>query len=291
MAINYLNLCFPFDKLFAFLTGIQETGGIEIVTSNKRQHNGKVYKYGLSREGMEISVDIKPTGVESAVVYAPFDKAKETLENKGYRIISLEENAKLRIQQGREHNISKNGNWTREGFIYTPKKIFLTKNSPIMENPKEATECHRKGVEYCLTDEQIERALENSVEIKDKSIPTDKFGENELTAFAFGEVAEDYGRFLKEVGIKEMPIYLTNYLTNPSDKSFSRQVWFGNLGYRSLLGGNGGDLDCGNRLRGVSEKTSEAGPQKILYSEKQISKALKELGFSGLEKNLISKLK
>lgn len=236
---------------------------------------------------MEIQVDIRPTGVESAVVYAPFDKAKEALENKGYRIISLEENAKLRIQQGKNHYVSKNGNWVREGVIYTPdKRIFLTKNSPIMQNPREATNAHSKGNEYFLTEEQVEQALQDSVKLSGESIPTNRFKDNEVTAFSFGDVAGDYGLFLKEAGIKEMPVYLANV----SDRPFARQLWFGVLGYWSDLDGHWvlGDDDG---VRGVCQKTSEAGSQKILYSEKQISKALKALGFSGLEKNLISNMK
>ena len=39
-------------------------------------------------------IDIRKDCGDSAIAYAPFDKAKEALENKGYKIISLEENAK-----------------------------------------------------------------------------------------------------------------------------------------------------------------------------------------------------
>lgn len=157
-----------------------------------------------------------------------------------------------------------------------------------MESPKKATNAHRSGNEYVLTGEQVEQALSNSVKLLGKSIPTNRFKDNEITAFVFGDVAEDYGIWLaNEAGIKEMPVYLANV----SDKPFARQMWFRDLGGRSVLNGYDRDLDDGGRLRGVKE-TSEAGsPQKILYSEKQISKALKELGFSGLEKGLIAKLK
>lgn len=197
---------------------------------------------------MKIAVDIKSKGIESAVVYAPFDKAKEALENKGYKIISLEENAKLRIQEGRNHYVSENGNWTREGIIYLPdKKIVLTKNSPIIINAKEATKAHRNGNEYFLTDEQVEQALKDSVKLSGKSIPTNRFKENEITSYAFRDVAENYGLFLKEAGIEEMPVYLANI----SDKPFARQMWFRLLDGRSELYG-GGYLDDG-RLRGMKE--------------------------------------
>jgi len=200
---------------------------------------------------MEIQVDIKPTGIESAIVEAPFDKAKEALESNGYRIISLEENAKLRMQQGKDHYVSQNGNWTREGVLYAPdKRIFLTKNSPIMANVKEATQSNRKGNEYFLTEEQVEQALQDSVKLSKESIPTNRFKENEIANFAFGNVAEDYGLFLKDAGIKDMLVYVVNedYI-NKQNKPFARQMWFRDLDYGSILYGR--YLDDGNRLRGV----------------------------------------
>jgi len=57
----------------------------------------------------------------------------------------------------------------------------LTKNSPIIDNAREATKCHRNGNEFYLNKEQVEEALENSVEIKNQNIPTNKLGENEIT--------------------------------------------------------------------------------------------------------------
>nr|MBA4405063.1 hypothetical protein [Nanoarchaeum sp.] len=67
-----------------------------------------------------INHDIKPTGIASAYVEAPFDIALEELEEAGYKPISLEQNARLRIQQGKGADVSRKGNWTREGFIYIP---------------------------------------------------------------------------------------------------------------------------------------------------------------------------
>src|SRR3989344_6817934 len=101
----------------------------------------------------EVKVDIKPRGIASAVCYAPFDEAKQALEEQRYKIISLQDNAKLRIQEGKNHDVSQHGNWTREGVIYVPipsKGIFLTKNSPIMANAEEATNCHRNGKDFYL---------------------------------------------------------------------------------------------------------------------------------------------
>ena len=205
---------------------------------------------------MKIIQDIQPRGMYSAYVDASFDKAKQALEKDGYSIISLEQNARLRMQEGKDSFVSRNGNWTREAFLYNPETNlwYLTKKSPIMDFPVEATNAHRKGREYFLTNEQVQRALEDSVEVKDREIPTDRFGEDPLAVYAFGDSAQDYGLFLKDVNkdvnIKEMPIWLPD----SREKPFARQLWFGNLDYGSgLLGGDGRDLRYDSRMRGVRD--------------------------------------
>lgn len=189
-------------------------------------------------------------------------KQKEKLENKGYSMISLKKNAELRMQEGKDVDISKKGNWTREVFIYdTQKGIYLAKKSPIILNSREATKAHRNGNEYFLTDEQIEEALTDSVGLSSgKSIPTNRFNENEITSYAFGDVAEDYGKWLdNEAGIKEMPIYI--YLADFSGKSFARQNWFTNLNEESGLCGSK-VLYSDDRLLGV-KGTNFVNPQNL----------------------------
>ena len=196
----------------------------------------------------EVQVDIRPTRIESAVVYLPFDEALEALTEQGYEVISLDQNAQLRIQQGKDANISRNGNWTREGVLYVPDKgVFLTRNSPIIQNAKEATQAHREGGDYFLTDEQTEQALQDSVQFSAKDIPTNRFSENGITRYAFGKIAEQYGQFLIEAGIKKMPVLRADL----SDKPFARQIWFGVLGVSSELSGNYWGLNSDGMLRGV----------------------------------------
>ena len=199
---------------------------------------------------MEIIQDIQPRGMYPDYVDAPFDKAKQDLESKGYSIISLEQNARLRIQEGKERN----ENWTREAFLCNPETNlwYLTKKSPIMDFPVEAVQAHREGREYLLTNEQVQRALENSVEVKDREIPTDRFGEDPLAVYAFGDSAQDYGLFLKDVNkdvkIKEMPIWLPD----SREKPFARQLWFRYLDDWSVLDGDYMGLLSG-RMRGVRD--------------------------------------
>ena len=200
---------------------------------------------------MKLTQDIQPRGMYSAYVESPFDIGKKDLEKAGYKIISLEENTLLRIKEGKDSFVSKNGNYTRECFIYNPqtKLWYLTNKSPIMENPVKATNAHRKGKEYYLTDNQVQASLEGSVEVTNESIPTNRFGEECLTIYAFGDNAKDYGLFLQDADIEKMPIWLSN----SREKPFARQMWFSGLDYLSVLFGNGRFLDCDYWLRGVRD--------------------------------------
>jgi len=236
----------------------------------------------------QINVDIKPRGIASAYVEAPFDEGKEALAEQGYKIISLEENAKLRMQEGKDTYVSRNGNWVKEGVIYVLNKgIFLAKNSPIMADAKKATDCHRKNQEFYLTNEQVEQALADSVELNVESIPTNRFADDKITVYAFGDSAKEYGEFLKEAGINEMPVYLANI----GEKPFARQMWLGDLGNWSGLSGDGRYLDCSGRVRGVRESAEGAAKNFEAYTPAQIAKALKSKGLSGIENILTEALR
>jgi len=236
----------------------------------------------------QINVDIKPRGTASAYVATSFDEGKEALAKEGYRIISLQENARLRMQEGKDAFVSQNGNWTREGVLYVPGKgKFLTKNSPIMANAKEATDCHRKGQDFYLTAEQVEQGLADSVELIGDNIPTNRFADNKITIYAFGEDAKKYGEFLKLAGVDEMPVYLASM----ENKSFARQLWFGNLGDGSELDGDG-FLDFDYWVRGVQDSAEGTVAKKVeAYTPAQMEQALKELGFPGVSKGLVEKLR
>jgi hypothetical protein len=242
-----------------------------------------------------MKIDVKGK-VESAYVEAPFDQALKALKKEKYNLISLEENAQLRIQEGKDAFISQNGNYVKEGVIYLPsKEVYLTKISPIIQNAQEATECHRKGKEFYLNKSQTEKALKDAVKFPKNSnyeIPTSEFGNDAITAFAFGKIAKDYGNFLKEAGINAMPVWLASC----ENKPFARQMWFGRLGSVDGSGLDGGrGLDCSNsRARGV-RSNAEGVAQKISnvesYTPKQISSALKGLGINGLEKQILESLR
>lgn len=213
---------------------------------------------------MGIVVDIRP-GIESAIVYAPFDIAKETLENQGYRIISLEENARLRIQQSKYHYVSQYPNWVREGVLYVPReRNKLVRVSPILESADKATQAHRKfDQEFYPTRWQIEQSSTDSIDFPERAIVirTNRFDSEALTVYAFGgeKKAKAYGEFLHDAGIKKMPVYAEDKdYVNEQNKPFVRQLWFGLLSRKSALDGRhmllysiGSGYGVGNAVRGI----------------------------------------
>jgi hypothetical protein len=194
--------------------------------------------------------DIKLTGAASDVWVGPYDEAKKEMEAQGFAEIDLSRNAQLRRLQGKDAFVSRKGNWVKEDVVYvTGKGKYLTRVSQISANPKKATDCHRNGNDFYLTPEQVEQCLADSVLLSLKAVPTDRFGDDDITTYAFGKEAKEYGLFLKEAGIIEMPI-LTTHL---QDKSFARKAWLCMLsdGDGSGLDGDDRSLLCCSRVRGV----------------------------------------
>ena len=115
-----------------------------------------------------------------------------------------------------------------------------------MKNQVEATKSHIKGIDYLLSNEQVEQALHDSVQFSEKNIPTDKFDSDAFTIYAFGgkESARAYGEFLRESEIKAMSVHISDLQNKP----FARQIWFGGLDHWSDLNSS---MYISCRLRGV----------------------------------------
>jgi len=239
----------------------------------------------------------------------PFDKGKIELENAGYQLISLKQGARLRMQEGRSFSDCPI-NIFREGFLYlSEKEVYLTKKSPVMTHPVDAVNVAKKQEGFYLTPEQTEYALTDSIKLPTKnfSIPTNRLGVEEVTDYAFGDLAQDYGYFLKSFKINEFQIlfigdesYATKLIKFKENKPFVIPIEFESTyqnGYHRLVGER--DLyilsltfhdQC--IVRGVCEdQSASAEPNKplrayvptIRYSKKQISEALKNRELSCLE--------
>ena len=222
----------------------------------------------------KIVVDVKPKEIVSASLDAPFDEGKLDLDRRGYDIISLEENAKLRMQEGKDSDVSRFGNWVKEAFIYIPERgVYLTKYSAIMENPEEATAYSRNGSEFYTNTEQTAKSLSDSVKLTNETIPiTDSINQliptrglvgrlpskglvdNKIAVYAFGGIknTRNYGEFLRDAGINEMAIWFADTWGKP----FVRQMWFGPLGSGAELIAHKGGLGANNRVRGILKGTT-----------------------------------
>jgi len=237
-------------------------------------HIGKVYKVQVSGRDMGIQVDTKFGEIESAIIYAPFDRALDTLIDNNYSPISLSQNAHLRICLGKETSVSGSDNWVREGVLYFPKgKPKLVRNSSILRSAKDATISHYNNREFHPASDQIEKALENSIDLpkKEIKIPTNRFNSNAFTVYAFGgeKEAKAYGDFLRKSGIKEMFFYiLDKSYVDRKAKPFERQVLFGKIGYIwSDLSGCYRTLDHDFRLRGVKWAPKAPSQKKQLIKK------------------------
>lgn len=184
-----------------------------------------------------VEVDIKMEGEESAIIYAPFDQAIKTLKSYGHWVISLEEEARLRIQQGADSPVSTITNRVREGMIYIPKaknNSKMVRNSPILRFPEDARRAHMKRSEFYITDDMIDEALEDSVDFPSQtiSIPTNRLDENEFTYWAFGgeQNARAYGEFLRQSDIRDMLCWVSNpEYVNSKQRPFAKQVLFSKI--------------------------------------------------------------
>jgi len=246
----------------------------------------------------ELRVDVIPSGVQSAYVEAPFNEGKETLEKAGYELISGEINTGLRIQQGREAYVSQDGNFINEGVLYVPERFgkkagaWIPKKSLVMQFPTEATNAHRNGKEFYVSEDQTEEALKDAVKAHGKEVPTKRLADDEAMARVFGANTKDYGLFLNEAGIDSIRFYLSAL----EDKPFANQLWLDRLGDgdgSGLIGCNW-DLYCDSRVRGVSNTTGEASSHATgdSYTLNDFKKALKAEGIGGdLEKRISERLR
>lgn len=145
----------------------------------------------------------------------------------------------------------------------------MVRNSPVLYSATEATQAHRNEKESYLTKGQVDSALEDSVEFpsQDTRIPTNRFAEEDLTVYAFGgeEQARQYGEFLRNAGINEMPVWVIDKdYFNEQSQPFTRQMWFGNLVNRSDLFGYDRLLHYSTGLRGVKSNSRNTFPKKLI---------------------------
>jgi hypothetical protein len=138
-----------------------------------------------------------------------FDQAIRRLWEKGFRLVNLREEAELRMAMGEHVFDSHIGTIVRQCAVSIPNEGSYITNYPlILKSASKATKLEIRRKEFYLTDKQVTKALEDSVKVPDDKykIHVSEFGEEPLTNFCFGDLAKDYGHFLKSLGKKTIPI-------------------------------------------------------------------------------------
>ena len=241
---------------------------------------------------VEAEAQVKDLG-KVVRVTEPFDKALQTLEQQGIRTpINARDLAYARIQEGRASPLCNCGSYVREGVLYVPDKTLFIRNSLLLRKKvsEQAVEAHRSGNEFYVDEKFVKQYQEQAEKDKDKEpqkrkvltlnkmktfeISTDKFTDEELTLWLFGDQTEDYGNFLRENKINEMPVYLSGN----SDRNFANQLWLSYLDGRSYLSGDIGNLYNSDDVRGVlKELAKPVASEKIRlpYTQKQVDRTAK----------------
>jgi len=217
----------------------------------------------------EVEVETRFGDLEMLFVEAPFDRAKTAIEYAGGKLATAQQVAQARIVAGPDSEVSRYGSWVAENFVYLPSgKIFITKakNSPILKRPTVATEAHRNGIEFHISEEEAAslEKLAVSGEVytlkKDESynIPIKKFAKDGLARFVFGDTAADYAKFLQEAGAYEFQVFLAGSKYQKEQKApFAQALWLHYVYYRSERDGYVRNLYDDYWARGV-RKASEA---------------------------------
>ncbi len=215
----------------------------------------------------------------------PWDKGVSALKSQGLDAITLRNLAEARILGGANSPVSTRWTWVAENFNYDKEDILIASRefSPLLQYPVEATDCHRRDKEFYLSAEDTEKlrraassdvnqAIKFGVLLLKRSkvlsnIPVEAFGDEDVTSFLFRDKAKEYGQFLKENGIKRVPLYVVGKAyAQKQDRAFSRALWANDLGSDSALDGDSSlILYYGSgRVSGVSRSEPEgraAAPQ------------------------------
>ncbi|MEK6925537.1 MAG: hypothetical protein AABW71_04865 [Nanoarchaeota archaeon] len=268
---------------------------------------------------MAANIDVKPS-VESAVTSGVnFRQSLAELKKICHKVINLEQNAQLRIQQGKESDVSKIGNYVRQGSVhYQGETGIIVAESPYLTNAtmlREAIKENSEGRYFSTPNRKLydkffkqvqEDASKHPRERRAVFMPSEgrftisQTQNPEVFEFLLGEFGQDYLNFVGQNSLDLFPI------SQETLKSYSGtvpiQLWFGRLGvYGSDLVGDGYGLNNKDGMvRGVRQLVSTEGANASqisrqagseLYTPAQITEALEEMKLTGLEAQLMKKLR
>ena len=244
---------------------------------------------------------------------APFDKALDAIESKGGKIITGEQFAVARMAFGRDHSLSENDSYFRPGDLFVPKaehKRYLLKKSIILSSKKrlkEAVDAHREGYEYFLgknfdINAYLNRIGEKNFFVFDdlSPVPTDCFGDSKAMVFLFGNHAQKYGLWLRNVqdgnvsgiSVAEFVGFRTEKYIDGQSEPFADQLWLDRLGNNSNIIGDSRSLYYSYTVRGVCRIAVGDAPKVVeTYTPKEmkslVTKSLNSAGIIGKSQKLV----
>lgn len=220
-----------------------------------------------------------------------FGQAIEKLQTIGQelgldlRVMDGEQLALARMSYGKDSTFSTTALLVPNDHLYGNSReadilIVDKRHSPIFRNPEKATAACRRGLEFSVKEDydklrqlaspDASGAFKTGVLLLRRgayssqskrisclqNIPTDSFGDTDVTVFVFGEkTAANYGRWLKEEkGLDNVSHFVADaaYAARQKDP-FARALWVRILELGSGLAGNNHlGIYTNGRVRGVS---------------------------------------
>ena len=210
-------------------------------------HNSFLHRSGY------IGYDHLPEGIKRPKTFRPeafrqhdqFARGVLALKERGFSVITGEENARLRIKEGLDSIACLNENYIAQGVLYLPKdKAVLVPISDILDttrinlqtpyngfvypigsklrekqeiadSEKETTikKFRRNGIIYFPTENQIEKMLNGKhlvLEEEEVVLPSARLEDSEVARHIFGKATREYGEFLDSLGIKDIAFRIYN---------------------------------------------------------------------------------
>ena len=192
-------------------------------------------------------------GMEVYTHVGPFDEGIAALKAEGLELITARELAEARILGGSDHPVSIDASRVAEHPLYLIDKqadilVMDKAHSQLWLDPVGVTDAHRRGKEFYLHQSVANKLREQATldgehgvlllprNALRESVPVEALADDAYARFLFKDLAGQYGRFLKDAGIDEIPVcgILANY-AREQEQPFNRALWVYGLGLNSGL--------------------------------------------------------
>ena len=229
---------------------------------------------------VELSIETQVDGLGTIIVHDDrgFAESSKAVLSICDQFISFRDLAYARIKKGELNSVSKKGSFVREAAVYIPKstnrRIWLREFPLIVQHASEIEKAYQNGHNALVPpDFNIHQYLEQNVTneelfiLKDLSnIPTNRFGDDPRTVWAFQDQAKEYGLFLQNLvkGQRVEEVEFTAWTDrryggdnnlDAHERAFANQMTLGPLYRHSYIGA--AHQQIGYRVRGIARTSRE----------------------------------